>query len=151
MRPAARASVAVTSLERHADDGALDLAELDQIVHHLLGERDRNREAVAGVVAGAAGDRAVDADDVAADVEQRTAGVARIDRRVRLDVVGDRVRIVAARIEQRRLIAALGADDARRDREVELQRIADRQHPLADARLGVVAERQRREILRRRS
>ena len=90
-KPAAFASFGVDFADRHAEHGATNLAVLDQVVHDLLRQRDRNREAVAGVVAGAARDRAVDADDVAANVEQRTARVARVDRGVGLDVVGDRV------------------------------------------------------------
>jgi hypothetical protein len=71
--------IRVDLTDRDAEDGALHLAVLDQIVHDLLRQRDRNREAVAGVVAGSAGDRAVDADHVTADVEERTARVTWVD------------------------------------------------------------------------
>src|SRR6185437_15012719 len=99
---------------------------------------------LASVIARAALDRAVDADHVAVDVEQRTTRVARVDRGVGLDVVGDRVLVV----EQPACVAPFGADDARGDGEVELERIADREHPRADARRGVVTEVERRQVLR---
>ena len=61
----------------------------DQLVHDRAGQVDRNGEAVAGVEPGLAGDRRVDADDLAADAHQRAAGVARIDGGVGLDEVLD--------------------------------------------------------------
>src|SRR5580704_7227373 len=78
---------------RDAQHGATNLAVLDEVIHHALGERDRNGEAIARVVASGAGDRAVDADDFTADVDQRAAGVAGVDRRIRLNEVRDRVLI----------------------------------------------------------
>ena len=53
---------------------------------------DGHREADAGVRARRAVDRRVDADEAARAVEQRAARVARVDRRVGLDHVGDRTR-----------------------------------------------------------
>ena len=130
-----------------------DLAELDQVVHHLLRERDRNREAVAGVVARPAGDRAVDADDFAADVDQRAARVARVDRRVGLDEVGDRVVGCCGRrgLSSADLIAALALTMPAvtvKSRPSGLP-IASTHSPTRA--FGVIAERERRQVLARRS
>ena len=75
-------------LQRDAGDGAaLDLAELDQVVHHVPREVARDGEADALVAAGLAEDGGVDADELAARVDQRAAGVARVDGGVGLDEV----------------------------------------------------------------
>ena len=110
---------------------------------------DRNGEAVARVVASAAGDRAVDADHVAMDVEQRTTRIARVDRRVCLDVIRDGVRVRAVGIEQLGRLAAFGAHDAGGHGEIELKRIADCQHPLPDARRGIVTQVERGKVVAR--
>ena len=65
------------------------LPVLDQLVHHRARQVDRDGEAVARVEAGLAGDGGVDADDLAPDVDQRAARVARVDRGVGLDEVLD--------------------------------------------------------------
>ena len=65
---------------------------------------------------------------LAVDVEGRPAGVALVDRRIDLDVIV--VRTVAD-------IAAAGRHDACRYGTAETERIADRDHPVADARRTV--------------
>ena len=66
------------------------------------------READAGAVAGARLNLVVEAEHLAAGVEQRAAGVAGVDRRVGLDRARDRV------VVRRGDAAADGTDDARR-------------------------------------
>src|SRR5262249_58858766 len=70
-------------------------------------------------------DGGIDPDDVAVDVEGRAAGIAFIDRRIDLNevVVGTRPNV-----------ATTGRDDTGRHRAAEAERIADREHPVADAR-----------------
>ena len=80
-RPPAPASARRAATPSH---GALDLAARDQLLGDVLGEVDRDREADA-LAAGV--DRGVDADRLAADVAQRAARVAEVDRRVGLDEV----------------------------------------------------------------
>ena len=77
-------------------------------------------------------DRGVDADHLPAEVEERTAAVARVDRRVRLDEV-----VVRTGAE----LAPLGADDPHRDGVTEAEGIADRDDVLADAHGIVQPER----------
>src|SRR5581483_154807 len=125
--------------DRDADYGAADFAVLDDFVHHALGERDWDREAIARVVAGRARDRAVDADHVAVSVDERTARVTGVDRRVGLQEVGDRV-LGRQEATEVATIAALCAQDTRGDGLAEAERVADGQDPLADLGVVVVAQ-----------
>ena len=93
-------------LERDADPGIMDLAVLDQHVGDAGGQVDRNREADPVVAAAAGDDRRIDADHVAVHVDQRTARVAPVDRRIGLDE-----RLVLVDADR---IALEGRDDARR-------------------------------------
>ena len=86
--------------------GNCGLAVVDQLLDGAAGLVDRDREADADVAALAAeaaadgGDGGVDADDLAVEVDQRAAGVARVDRGVGLDRVD--VGAVAAAAARRR-------------------------------------------------
>ena len=77
---------------------------------------------------------------------QRAAGVAGIDGGIGLDEVLDAALAPAGEAAER---AALGAHDAGGDGEGEAlaERVADGQHPLADAGVVAVAERHRRQAL----
>ncbi len=72
-------------------------------------------------------DGRIDADNLAARVQKRPAGVAGIDGRIGLDDVED---VVATVGFQR---PAEGTDHSRRQRPVEAERVADGDGPLADA------------------
>lgn len=100
-----------------------------------MSEIDGDREADAATVRV---DRRVDADHLAARVEQRAAAVARIDRRVGLDEVVVRTGANST---------ALRADDAHRHRVTETERIADRDRVFADANRVARSERDRRKVL----
>jgi hypothetical protein len=137
-------------LDRDVGDGdaerrTLHLAELDELLHDLAREVDRDREAVAHVEAGLGGDGGVDADHLAAHVHQRAARVAGIDGRVGLDEVRD-AQVGARQPIQR---TALRADDARGDgeRQAFAERVADGQHPLADLLLVAVAQGRRLQVV----
>src|SRR5690349_5542221 len=84
-RAAARAGVG----ELHAEVGVGDLAARDQLLRDALHHARRDREADAVVAARVALDLRVDADHVAARVEQRAAGVAVVDGGVGLDGARD--------------------------------------------------------------
>ena len=66
-------------------------------------------------------------------VHERAAGVALVDRRIGLQEV-----FVAAIAEARR--AALGADDTHRHRLADAERVANREHDVADAHRVRVAD-----------
>ncbi len=110
-------------------------AEATTTLHHV----GRNRKSDALRAARARIDRGIDADQFAGQVDQRAAGIARIDRRVSLDeeaVIAD---------------ADLGArhrrNDAVRYRLADAERIADRQHHVAHLQLIGIGEFQRRKAL----
>ena len=90
--------------------------------------RCRNRERDADAAAGRRIDRGVDADHVAFGVERRTTRIALVHGRVDLD------EIVIGTVAD---VAAHGRDDAGGHRAAEAEGIADREHPVADARLAV--------------
>jgi hypothetical protein len=106
--------------------------------HEHVGDRARHvardREADALVAARAREDRGVDADQLAAQVDERAAGVAGVDRRVGLDEV-----LVLGDVES----AAGRRHDAHRHRLADAERVADREDDLAEPQLARVAERQR--------
>ena len=95
------------------------------------GEVGRDREADSLVAATVGGDGGVDADDFALEVDQRAARVAGIDRGVGLEELSP-----ADATE----FAALPADDAGADGGLQIERIADRDHPVADLELVGVAK-----------
>ncbi len=72
--------------------------------------------------------RGVDADHLAVKVEGRSAGVAAVDRRIDLQEI-----VVRSLID----VAPEGGDDPGGHRAAKTERIADRDHPIAD--LGVIA------------
>src|ERR1700728_3646942 len=109
----------------HADPAAGDAALIAQLPDDALDRIGRDGEGDTDRTAGGREDRRVDADDVAIDVEGRATGIALVDRRVDLDEV-----VIGAGAD----IAAAGRDDAGRDSAAKSERIADREHPVADAR-----------------
>src|SRR5207302_5981035 len=123
----------------HAELAALDRAELDQLLHDAASHVHRDREADADVAAGAREYRGVDPDQLAAQVHQRAAGVARIDRGVGLNEV-----LEAVGVDPR---ARQAADDPRGHGVLQTEGIADRHHEVADLGLGGVAERDLRQAL----
>ena len=114
------------------------MARRDQLCHHGAGEIDRDGKPVAGIESGLTGDRRIDADDLAPHVDQRSSRVTGIDRGVGLNEVLNRVTAGVQPREQ----PSFGAHDSSRHGESKrfAERVADRQHPLADARRVGIAE-----------
>ena len=75
----------IQGLHLDAQSRMRDLAGLHDLVLDLHRQVDRNGERDALVSAGVAVNLRIDANDRAGGVKQRTAGIARIDRRIRLD------------------------------------------------------------------
>ena len=123
----------------------MHLTRSDQLIHDDAGQIDRNREAISRVEPGLTRNRGVDTDDLALHVDQRAAGVTRIDGRVGLNEVGDGGLAALKPLQA----ASLAADDAGGDGEGELisEWIADGQHPFADPIVIAVAQRRRGEPL----
>src|SRR5688572_12647957 len=79
-----------------AHHGALHVPGLHELLHHRARQVDRNGEAVARVESRLARDGRVDADDLALDVHEWAARIARVDRGVGLDEVMNRVAPIRA-------------------------------------------------------
>ena len=126
-----RGEVAIERLDRDAEPAALDAAVAD-LREHVEHRVHRDREADAAPLAAR-----VDADDAALEVHERTARRAAVDHRVGLDEVVQQLRDLE--------VAALRRDDPERDGAVEAVRVADGEHPLADAHLFDLAEVRGRE------
>jgi hypothetical protein len=123
-----------------ADPPARDFS-VPELREELLDDVHRNREPdpqIAGTPA-AAQDGGVDPDHFAAQVHEWTAGITRIDRRIRLEqhllAAGHRLKWPAFR-----------ADDADRHRVREAERVADRDHQIAGPHQRGIAERGDRQI-----
>src|SRR5262249_20502411 len=111
-------------LQRHADPAALHRAMRHELLHDAARHVDRYREAAAASAAARTDDRRVDADELAAQVDERAAGIARIDGRVGLDEV-----LVVLDVEAG---AAERADDSGGDGLAEAEGIADGDDEIAD-------------------
>src|SRR5215472_6462100 len=108
-------------LDRDADAPVPDLTVIDQLVHDAAGHVDRDGEADPDIDAGGSDNCGVDADDPALQVDERPAGVTRIDRSVGLDEV-----LVAFDP----WTAPGRTDDPRGHGLSQTERIADRQHKI---------------------
>src|SRR5215467_11956273 len=117
-------------LDLHADPAAADLAVVLELSNDRLHRRSRDGKGDAYRAARGGEDGGIDADHVAVDVEGRAAGIAFVDRRIDLNEVV---------VRTGPNVATTGRDDTRRHRAAEAERIADREHPVADAR-GLVRE-----------
>ena len=123
-------------LRGDADIGPPHPAVPHQFAEHEIGRVRRNREADA---LRAHDDRGVDADNLAVRGDQRTAGIAGIERGVGLDHVVDQpARARPQRAPERR-------DHAGSHRRFEAERIADGDHQLAALEQLGIAERRRRQ------
>ena len=120
----------------HADPAARHRALVLELGHDCLHGIGGNRECDADRAARRRVDRRIDADHITVDIEGRAAGIAFVHRGIDLDEV-----IIGAGAD----VAATRRDDAGRHRAAEAERIADRDHPIADAR-GLVRQRHMREV-----
>src|SRR5690606_26171733 len=104
-------------------------AELDQVVHHFPRHRSWRGKADALPAAVTGKDGGIDADQVAARVDQGAAGVAAIDRRIGLDkaLEGGNAEVAAAG----------GTDNAHGYGGAETERIADGEDDIATRRRGL--------------
>ena len=125
-------------LRLDADPAARHGAGADDLFHDVAHRRYRDGEADAQRTAGARVDRGVDADQMAAAVDQGAAGVAGVDRGVGLDEVLEGV--------DPEVRAPEGRDDAHGHRLADAEGIADGQHDVADDDVVHSAERDRRQL-----
>src|SRR5258706_670722 len=127
-------------LNLDADPAAADRALVLELGNHTFHGRCRDRDRDADDAAGRRIDRGVDTHALAFGVEGRATGVALVYGRVDLDEI-----VVRAAAD----VAAAGRDDAGGHRAAKAERIADREHPIADPglALGKLGEREVRTAL----
>ena len=130
-RPELLRLLVIDVLRQDADPAADHAAVIEDVLHDAAGQIHRNRKADAldaDVAAVALVEhRGIDADQLAARIDQRAAGIAGIDGGIGLNEIlegGDA-----------ELTAAGGADDAMGHGLRQPERIADRQHRIADLQL----------------
>src|SRR5260370_19958172 len=107
-----------------------------QLLHHVLGEIDRDGEADSRVAAGAAVDRGVNADDLALRIEERPTRIARVNRRIGLEEI---VVIAAER-------PSLRTHDSGGHGQVEPERVADCDYPVSHLRFARITECRGRQL-----
>src|SRR6185437_16580359 len=105
-------------VDAQAELAALHDAVLDELPHHPPGGINRDGEADSDVVTAAGEDGRVDADQIAPEVHECAARVARIDGGVGLDVVLEIIRTESGALQP--------ADYSRGDGVRQPERIADR-------------------------
>src|ERR1700758_2465051 len=77
----------VQILQYHANTAALDVARRDELVHHLLCHVDGDSKPVSDIAAARRYDGGVDTDQFALQIDQASAGVARVDSRIGLNEI----------------------------------------------------------------
>ena len=120
----------------HAQAWPAHRAIADKVADDRLGHVDGNGETQTGALSGGAENKAVDADDVAARVQQRPAGVARVDSGIGLNSFIQQHAAGAAHRTQR-------TDDAARHGAGQPEGIADGINLLAHFQRARVAQRGR--------
>ena len=110
-------------------------AGLDQVADAVLGGVDRQGKPDPGAAAAARRNPGVEADYLTLQVDQRAAGVAGVDGRVGLDVLGD-----VGAVETARGLAAERAHDPGGDAGLEPEGTAHRQHQVTHLQPARVAE-----------
>src|SRR5699024_8200149 len=125
-----------------AEQRTLHHTVLLEVYHHFLYDCARNGERIAHIGSGLTLNQRVDADQLAARIDQRAPAVAGIDRRIGLDE-----RFHAVLIGDGAEVTRLGAHDACRNGRLQVERTADGQHPFAQPQRIRIPERQGRQPL----
>src|SRR5262249_1106431 len=126
-------------LDKDAEIASRDFPLALELRQQLLHQIHGNREADPDVAARAAVYRRIDSHDLAADVDERSAGITGINRGVGLDEA-----VVRPAPGQ---VAALAAHYTRSNGIIEAEWIADRHYPFAHFQLIGIAERRDRQSL----
>ena len=132
----------VDRTERDTQHGALHDAVLLEVHDHLADNRFGHGERIAHVAARLRLDERIDAHQLTVRVDQRTARVAGVDRRIGLDEGFD-----AELARDDAQLTRLGTHDAGRDGRLQVVGRADGQHPFAQTQRVGAAEGERRKVL----
>src|SRR4029079_12057193 len=117
-----------------AEPAAIDCAMRLQLPDHVLYQSCRHGKRNTDIAAARREDGGVHADHLAVEIERRTAGIAAVHSRIDLEIV----------VWTGADVAIMRGDNAGSDRSAETERIADREHPIANPGifLGEVDERE---------
>jgi hypothetical protein len=121
-------------LHRYAQLAASHRAVSDDLLHQPRYHIGGNGETDADITAAGGDNRGVDPDQFTAQVDQRSAGVAGVDRSIGLDEI-----LITLNAQAR---AAQGADDPGGHGLPEAERIADGDHEVADTQAVGIGQRQ---------
>lgn len=124
-------------LNLHSNVAAIDLAVFHEVFDHSPDDVNRNSKTVALVEARGGSNRRIDADERSLQRKEPTAAVAGVDCRIGLDEVLHRIGISP---DDPKPPTPDCADDARRHRRAQAQRIPNSNDPLADLDILHVAE-----------
>ena len=124
-----------------ADIAVAHLSVFNETVNRWLHDLRGNGKSHAGKTSGLGDQKRVDADDFAVGIDQRPAGVAWVDRGVRLDELARRTAVSGEWIG-----TVQRTDDAARHGETESQRIAECEYGLAGMQLGRISQRHARQV-----
>ena len=122
-QPLEQLGLVVALVPFDSDGPARHPASPDDVVIHARHHIDGQREADALISAALRRDHGVDADHLAANIQQRSAAVAGIDGRIGLNE--------ALQLQRTADVAAERAHDPRRHRSFQTKRRADRHRPIA--------------------
>src|SRR5207237_570047 len=115
--------LAIDRLDSHAEVRSGDAPFFDQLISDPSGKVDRHGKADAVITTRAGGNRRIYPDDLTRKIDQRSAAVAGVDGRVRLQKIFTFRQAGAA---------PFGADDSGGDCCIQAKRAADRQDPVSD-------------------
>jgi len=127
--------IGAKALGRDAQIATRDTAGVDDLFGGGAHEIDRHGKTHAGEAATSAEDRRIDAHDTAGAIDQRTTRVARVDGRIGLNEILNRLDPEVSATER--------ADDSAADRLTDTKRIPDGEDNVADLQLVAVSERRR--------
>jgi TCP-1/cpn60 chaperonin family len=112
----------------HADTAALDMARRDELVHHLLCHVDGHSKPDSNIAAVRRYDGGVDTDQLALQIDQAYAGVARVDSRIGLNEIFitllDEARAANDSVKTANAVQKAGVDIVRRAVQVPARQIA---------------------------
>jgi len=115
-----------------AQEPAHHVAVVDNLIHYAFGEVHRDSKAYALIAATPGKDRGIDSDELTLCIDERAAGIARIDGRVGLDEV-----FVVLDTEVR---PAGGADDSHGHGLADAKGITNRKSEITDLNFGRIAK-----------
>ena len=122
------------TVEFYPEEASPNSARVDQLLHDVYRDVDRDREPDAIISAGTACNRRIQANDFPAEIDQRSAAIAGIDGSIGLD----EVLVKHLSFAQVEVAASLGTDDASSHTLTQIEWTAECQDDFSHFRLAAV-------------